>query len=966
MFAAAAITILLLLLPGAATGVAAGLRPMPALAAAGPIIVGIAGFGAWAAGALGLDWGWPVFLAIWAGATAIAYLARQFVPGADPRSGALRSAGPGAHGHSPMRPTSAEWATAAVSAAVTLVGSVRYLLPLRDLPGGGSNLREAWDMHWHNNFLRWAVDEGIASPTRAGELMNRETAEEMFYPAAWHALGSLVPGDPILQGNVFGAVAPMVLLPAGAAFLAWVVAGNRWAVVAAPAAAVASIALPEITGSLMITASLPYLLAVAAIPATMALLITGRTVAVIPALMGVFLAHPAAAVALAVFALLWWLTRPRPGSFLRLLITAAVVAVLLAPILVSAAGSGDSVAEFHGQVGIDRAQSAWWTVTGQSNHTQKIGWYPPAVVLSLVGAVVLLLRRRPWTPWPVFGLVVLGVVADSAQARWADPFGEWLRILGTFFYDMAYRIQAPMGVLRLVCIGVAVAWLAELVLRAWSAVRHGRSRDDVPASPLPDVREDVPGTAGRRARRRRTAAATVAAAVASVALVPVSWATGDDARLTMTSSRGSTFVSDADKRAMEWLAEQPRAMEGHVLVNPSEGSGWMYALTGLPSLFTHFPWPDEDSEMSKDALNDLDLAGTGVPGDPNAVNDVDVALRKLGIRYVFVSPPSSGMAGGAALASRSWAWWTEGLTPVYRDGPTTIFAVDAMLPDAELDEVLEDSPHPPGRPDPAKMPRRQPIVAPAGEPVSPLSGAVIGVREGTGDVDELTRTDLDDAQRLAGDPELGRGEGRAERDVTESLADATIAELRRRGATVVELPDGADLPAETTGESTAGTGTGTGAGSGSATAPGTDADGTSSSGSFGSPGSGGFFDAVINVGVDAKGAGISGTRVTGLYEAANGFADTGTANLAAGIRDALVFHRFSPDNRYDDEGRPGYVIDGLAPAFRTPPTAGAPEVIVSAGNIENSSEAKALKTREWKARYARGIADGIASMLRQF
>ncbi|MDN8674757.1 hypothetical protein Q0N22_15125, partial [Staphylococcus aureus] len=85
------------------------------------------------------------------------------------------------------------------------------------------------------------------------ELMNRETGAEMIYPSAWHALGSLVPWDPILQGNVFGAVAPMVLLPAGAAFLAWVVAGPRWSAIAAPAAAVASIALPEVTGSLMIT-----------------------------------------------------------------------------------------------------------------------------------------------------------------------------------------------------------------------------------------------------------------------------------------------------------------------------------------------------------------------------------------------------------------------------------------------------------------------------------------------------------------------------------------------------------------------------------------------------------------------------------------------------------------------------------------------------------------------------------------
>ena len=72
MFAAAAVTVLLLLLPGTATGIAAGLRPMPALAAAGPVILGVAGFGAWVAGALDIRWGWPVFAAVWAGATAVA------------------------------------------------------------------------------------------------------------------------------------------------------------------------------------------------------------------------------------------------------------------------------------------------------------------------------------------------------------------------------------------------------------------------------------------------------------------------------------------------------------------------------------------------------------------------------------------------------------------------------------------------------------------------------------------------------------------------------------------------------------------------------------------------------------------------------------------------------------------------------------------------------------------------------
>lgn len=934
MLAAAIATFALLLVPGTLTGMAAGLRPMPAAAAAGPVILGIGGYGAWLAGELGIRWGWWPLLALWALTTAIAYLVRRFLPvAAGPREdagpgdhgpgggagpGASGSAGPGAGGgagpgvvgdavggagpgaRGRLRPTAAEWATAAVAAAVSVVGSVRYLLPLNDLPDGGSNLRQAWDLQWHDNFLRWIADEGIASPTRAGELMNRETMREMFYPAAWHALAGLVPGDPVLQANVFGAVAPMVLLPAGAAMLAWTVAGRTHAPAAAMAAAVASFALPEITAALMVTGSLPYLLAVAAIPATMALLIRGRTVAAVPALLGVFLAHPAASVALAVFTLVWWLTSPRAGHLARLLALGAILGALLWPILGVVAGSGESVAEYHGQIDIGRAQSVWWTITGQSNHTTQFGWYPPLFALTVIGVLVLLLRRRPWTPWPVFALVVLGVVSDSAQLRWASPFGDWFKVLGTFFYDMSYRLQAPMGILRLVCIGVAVAWLAHAVEVGVAKLRPARE----PAHP---------------GRTRATAAAMVTAAVACVALVPVSWASGDDARASMLASRGTTFVSAADREAMEWLARQPRAMEGNILVNPSEGSGWMYALYDLPSLFMHFPWPDPKSKLSKKALDDLDLAGMGQPGDPSADSDVDVALRELDIRYVFISPPSAGSAGGAALASRSWARWSPGLTPVYRDGPTVIYAVDDMLSDAELRSVVRGSPKPPAAPDPATTPLRQPIIAPPSETVSPLAGAVIGVRAGT-DGAGLPGA----AGRLDGDPATA-----------EALAAAVAAELRRRGAVVEELDDDA-------------------------------ANGTGGTDGTAAPTIGAAsYDAVVDVGMDGMAPSESGTRVSGRYPGTTGNDARATADLAAGIRDALVLQRFGPANRYDEQGRPAGAIDGLEPLWRTPPTTQSPEVIVSAGNSANAGERAGMATRKWRERFAVAVADGIAAMLRQ-
>lgn len=943
MFLATAVTALLMFVPGAVVGVAAGLRPMPALAAAGPISVGVTGFAAWAAGALGVRWGWGAAAVAWAGAAALSYLVHRFLPRANAPEGSRVSAGTGGAGfglgrpsrsrgdapisrhapgyRSPWVPSPGEWAVAVVSAAVSVVASVRYLLPLRELPDGASNLREAWDLHWHYNFLRFAADEGVVSPTRAGELMNRETGNEMFYPAAWHALASLLPGDVFVQGNIFGAVAPVLMLPAGAAMLAWVVAGRRWGVVAAAAAAVSSILLPEITAALMVTGSLPYLLAVAAIPATVALIVSGRTVAAVPALVGVVLAHPAAGVAVAIVTAFWWITRPRVGTFARLLALGAVTAAVLWPILTSASGQGEDVAEYTGQQGLERGQSLWWTVTGVSNYTESFGWYPIPVVLSLVGAVVLLVRRRPWAPWPVLSFVLLGMVSDSAQARWAEPVGGWLQVVGTFFYDMAYRLQAPMGVLRLVFIGVAVSWLVHAV--AWAV---GKLRE--------------PQGSPRKAR----AVAALATATASVAaLVPVAWASADESEQTMLASRGDTFITAADERAMEWLARQPGAHDGNVLVNPAEGSGLMYALEGLPALFTHFPWPEKNAVRSETVMLQLDLAGTGTPGNPGAVNDADRALRDLGVRYVFVSPPSAGSAGGAALPMRSWAWWSDGLTPVYRDGSATIFAVDDMLTDRELREVLADSPHPPQAPDPAVTPRRQPIIAP-GEAVSPLVGATVAVRSGAAPTAaELT----DDASGHSGRSAAATGGASptaGEARLAARLAAAVTAELEKRGATVIEVGAGGVADAD-----------------GFAGMDGTaEADGFAGAGEF----SGISADAIIDVGF-GEGS-TEGFRVTGLYPGDDGEDAPATADLAAGIRDALVFQRFWPANTFDGPGASaGTIVDGLSPAFEAGTADGIPRVVVAAASTGNSANMAELRGRDGRDRFAAAIADGIASMLRQ-
>lgn len=694
MFPALTATVLLLL-AGHPLGRLAGLDRATAAAAAGPLALGVAGAGGWAAAALGLRWGPAAFAATWVAAAAVLLAARR-IPGANPPP-----AGPGA------RPGRAA-AMAAVVAAATAVAAGRVAVALAGVRHGAANPWETWDLQWHVNLLRYARETGSVSPLGVGALLNVESADASFYPAGWNALAALVPAAPAVTANVFGLVAPWLILPAGVALLAARLTGAHRAAPAAGAAAVLSLLPPELTLALPGTGSLPYLLAVAALPATIALVLAGRVPAAALAGAGVVLAHPAAGLVLALAAVLAWLNRPSRAGLVRLGALGAAGAALAWPIPVGAAGQAATVAGFTGQTELGRAESALWTVTGMSVRTEAVGWSPVLVAAALVG-LVLLAARGTW--WPAALAVLLGAAADSAQVRWPEPAGSLLRGIGVFFYDLPYRIQAPLGLLRVAAAAAAVAAVAPPAAAALARLRPGAGRH-------------VPGPA-------------VAAAAAMVALVPAAWSSAAAARAGVTTGRGAVLLPDSELAAWSWLAGLPHAREGLILNDRDEASGWMYAREGLPALFRHSSGPDgrwPDSRLVWDAA---DLAGLG--------GEVDAALARLGVRYVFSSPPPNGISARAGLALRSWAWWSPGLTPVHDDGVNVIFAVDAAFAPGEVDRILADSPHPPAPPDPAWRPPRQPILPPAGTP-DPLPGATVAVLAAPG----ASAAARDVARRVAG------------------------------------------------------------------------------------------------------------------------------------------------------------------------------------------------------------------------
>lgn len=877
MLADIAVTLFVLFVPGALLGWVCGLRPALALASAGPLMLGVAGFSAWLAGVLGLDYSALFVAAIWAQFCAIGYLVRAYVPHATPKDD---------YGSGPL--------TAIVVAGVTVVSSVRAMIMLNDVPGGPGSIREAWDMLWHTNFLRFIDDTGVASPTEAGDLMNQETHAEMFYPTGWHAMAHFLPGSVFMDANVFAFLAPAVLLPAAVAVLARTAAGPKWAAWAGPAAAVATLALPEVWVSLWTTSSMPYLLAVAALPIAAALTMRGYIVPATIALVGLVIAHPSTAVAAALFVALWLITQPTVGHLVRTIIIGVLSLVLSLPVLLSAMNLGESVAGFTGQIeDISRGESLWKSFVGYSRYADAELFSKVILVATIIGLVVALVRFRPWTPWPALAFGLLFAVADNSQSRWAEPAGEYLKFIGTFFYDLPYRVQAILGILRAVLAGYAFAAIVVgIVAAAQFVVVKRRQAEPAPWDP-----------------------AIAVGLVAAVAIVPTTWTTGPSQREAVRASFGSTYVTETDREAIAWLKQQPHAFEGHILNDRRDGSAWMYAMDGLPTLFRHFSFADDTATASKKLPPNVDLIG--------ADKTYDNLAKTLGVSYIFSSPPVVGNDATEALAMRSWAWYSPGLTPVYQDAAVMIFAVNAMFTEEELNEVLDSSPHVPSRANPLWTPPRQPIIPAPDEAVDPVAGKHIAI-ESSREALAAINAELPAEQRLSED---------ASADIDRIVARAAEM-LRQRGAIVSSTATLAD------GQSHAAT----------VVVGRSPADQIANGKASGSSDSRGFSASVLVESMTASEDDPAGWQ------------------LAAGLPDGMVFRGFNPHSNYDDYGTPKQFRTGLGPAVipRTAPRQSlAPTVALSLGSVESGKLSEDLKDPAMQEKWALAIVDGIASTLRQ-
>ncbi|MGM0929035.1 MAG: DUF6541 family protein [Actinomycetota bacterium] len=111
-------------------------------------------------------------------------------------------------------PRSVKWMMAASLAITALVLGWVML----EAMGSIHRVSQAWDPTYHVNVLQWIKDNGQASPWSIWPIFGG--APPSFYPAGWHAMVSLVPGDVVTAGNLSCLVIGCLMWPASLALLA--------------------------------------------------------------------------------------------------------------------------------------------------------------------------------------------------------------------------------------------------------------------------------------------------------------------------------------------------------------------------------------------------------------------------------------------------------------------------------------------------------------------------------------------------------------------------------------------------------------------------------------------------------------------------------------------------------------------------------------------------------------------------
>lgn len=701
MVSAAAIAVAVFTVPGLIVAWLSGARGQWAIAASVPVTFGIYGLAGWLFGLTNIKYTTQsaakfaaliaLLAALWHAAfwAYRRHAARKLVQEEDAPSGVDKRAG---------TLLDLTWL---IPGAGMLGGIVLILSRSLDLLGrasqGMNNIFQGWDVHWHASVVRYAVETGVVSSTRMGELQNTETHAKMYYPTAWHAGASLLVDiahlSPIAATNLTGLIVPAIGFPISVGLLAWRVLGRR-GLTAQLAAALA----PLIVGGLPVlywighfVGAWPYVAAVSVSGIVLALFMSMpyspiRCFVGALAFIGMVQLHPSAATIVVLGLAMWWLLyllwapsrkphsiKGHVGWRLRdvgiLGATGIIGALALMPQILIGAEQSEDVKAFTAVEDLSLTESLYNAMRMHTRHYDSFYLnVDPWVWIALAGAVLALLwRRNLWAP--AFWTLSIYFTANALRPM-SDPWGEWYSLVGSLHYNTAHRLVMPAAMFIVAGAAVAIAIGIRLV-------------------------------AGGPLKKFTAVTSTLAILVTAGA----AWVIQDTVRIgiergsawAINSARDDRLVNERDLKAFDWLAKQPHAYEGHIFSNPDEGSGWMYAYNGLPAFYKHYLWPNTTLESNTNSLywHPMRL-GQGNFDKFEEANRVDDAAHTLGVNFIYISPPNFWGFQPPRPDFENGLIDTSGVTRVYKDHQVSIYVVNAEFTDEEIFKMREpgNSPEP--------------------------------------------------------------------------------------------------------------------------------------------------------------------------------------------------------------------------------------------------------------------------------
>lgn len=633
------IALLLLVIPGALVARAGGLT-VPTAVAVGPALTyGTVALAIVPLGAIGIPWNtWTALFAVAVAAALAAGLRRAL--------DRYRDADADASGIA-TRPAMLVAAGVLLGAALIAAAALAGLVHWQSIPS-------TWDSVWHANTIRWILDTGQASPTHMGELRNVETHEALYYPSAFHALAAvycqLTGAAATTAYTVSSVVAAVWLFPVSAAVLTWKMVRPhtcemRTAVAAGTAAALAAsfTAVPYVEFDV---AAMPNLAAYGLAVPVFALIAStpahrDRIGLAVLATVGVFSVHLTGGVVIALLVGVWWLVdalwRPVRGRLSDFLALAAVAVPALLILLPQFLGVLQQAEIIVGHAFVNHLGKKYSLVAAVLQHTRHLNDFPvqsALIAMAAVGGLVLLVKKI-WWPLAVWLILIASIVHSGAP--FGGPIGAITGAFSDLFYSDPRRLSA---VVTMLYAPMAAIGLCALVLLGAAVLR--------------------------RAGARPTWIRATAAVALVATTVGLAWHYFPRHKLLFGNKYDSVMIDAKDLEAFAYLAGLPDAHTTLIGNANTDGTAWMYAVSGLHPLWTHYDYPVQQGPGYHRFIfwayaDDADT-------DPRVAE----AVEALNIRYVITSTPvvrGFAMPDGLVSLERSRSWekiYDNGEDRIYR------------------------------------------------------------------------------------------------------------------------------------------------------------------------------------------------------------------------------------------------------------------------------------------------------------